>query len=410
MSIVSDHTVSTMDADNANTPRAPIEGQIHIDIFRQKKNKTTVEISSSRPLQASKVLLGKTPQQALSIIPLLFSICGIAQTRTAIACLEQNLEIKTDPAIETARDMLVLVENAKEHLFRLFVDWPRLFNLETENTTLPYISQMIGEYKNALFQNGEAFNFDSLLNDNIKNAGYLIDKLEQYLQTNVFNCPTDEWLKIYNINDLHQWALQTNTIAAKSIVTICEQGLASQGQTDCQQLPVFENKDLLKRFDTQDAQQFIEQPEWNGHCYETTVLSRQYTQPLIQSLHNEFQTTLITRWVSRLVELASIPQLLKERLNQITHQQFTQPPHNSDNGIKQVEAARGRLIHRVKINNGVISNYQILAPTEWNFHPRGLAAKSLQTLAASKQVEIDQVAHLLINAIDPCVGYELRIH
>jgi len=113
-----------------------IEGQLNIDLYPQHSNGTRVELSSSRPLNATKLFIGKTPEQVLSIIPLLFSICGVAQSRAALRAIEQNLNIDSNPKIETARDMLVLVENAKEHLFRLFIDWPQLFNLKTDNNNL----------------------------------------------------------------------------------------------------------------------------------------------------------------------------------------------------------------------------------------------------------------------------------
>ena len=412
MSVVDTQVRNTMNTDRVPDTEPSIEGQLSIDIFRQSSCRSTVSIRSSRPLQASKLLLGKTPHQALSIIPLLYSVCGIAQTRAAIACLEQSLDTTSTSAIDTARDMLVLVENAKEHLFRLFIDWPRLFDLRPDAATLPYISQMIGEFKAALFRDAQAFDLDSRLNSDIRYTDHLIDRLEHYLQTHVFHRRPNDWLNIADISELHRWAQQTDSIAARSIIAICEQGLASQGQVDCPHLPDIEDEELLTIFETADVQQFIEQPRWQGHSCETTVLSRQYKLPLIQSLQDEFQTTLITRSVARLVELASIPQQLRELHEQLLRDRRPdQPPQFlACRGIKQVEAARGRLIHHVKLDDGCISDYRILAPTEWNFHPDGPAAQSLQTLANSKQNDIEQVAHLLINSIDPCVGYQLRVH
>ena len=73
-----------------------------------------------------------------------------------------------------------------------------------------------------------------------------------------------------------------------------------------------------------------------------------------------------------------------------------------------MEAARGRLVHRVEMENGTIGSYRILAPTEWNFHPRGVVAESLATLRGGRD-KVEQQARLLINAIDPCVGYELSL-
>jgi len=117
---------------------------------------------------------------------------------------------------------------------------------------------------------------------------------------------------------LHLWSQQCDSIAASSIRKIYEQGWASQGLTDCKQLPALDEKYLLKKFSTSSADQFIARPQWKGHCYETTTLSRQFEQPLIQALRQEFDCTLITRWVARLVELASIPQQLRTMLKQMT--------------------------------------------------------------------------------------------
>lgn len=394
---------------------ANIEGQLDINLYPQRKNGARVELRSSRPLHATKIFIGKTPEQVLNTIPLLFNICGIAQSRAALSAIEQSLNINSNAELETARDMLVLVENAKEHLFRLFIDWPQLFNQKTNNNDIPYLSQIIGQFKSALFHDSEAFNLDSQLNKQLKNTDYLIDKLDQYLAQHVFHQSTQNWLEIKNIHDLHQWAQQSDSIAAKAICFICEQGWASQGLTDCEQLPLLDEHHLLEQFCASNAEQFIAQPQWQGRCYETTALSRQFEQPLIRALHKEFHATLITRWVARLVELAIIPQQLRKMLQQITDHEIKPTNNPTDKsivpGLAQIEAARGRLIHRVEIEQGVISNYQILAPTEWNFHPQGLVAKSLGSLASHhSKKDLEHLSHLMINAIDPCVGYQLRVH
>jgi len=389
-----------------------IEGQINIDIFPQRTNGASVEVTSSRPVQAAKVFIGKTPEDVLSIVPLLFSVCGTAQTRAALTCIEQHLHIEADPAVETARDMLVLLENAKEHLMRIFLDWPKLFDLKDDSKHLPYLCKLISEFKPALFQKGLAFTLDSKLDIDNKKLNRLIDTLEEYLHDHVFHCSTQNWLAHQDIKGLCEWAGQSRNIAAQSINVICKQGWASQGSINYQQLPELESRQLVKQLKADDADEFIARPVWQGSCYETTTLTRQFEHPLIQSLHQKFQATLITRWVARLVELARIPQQLHAMQKQlIDKEQNTQrQPAVSQAGLSQIETARGRLIHHVEIDKGTISNYQILAPTEWNFHPRGLIAQNLSAINTDDENELDQLAHILINAIDPCVGYQLRIH
>jgi Ni,Fe-hydrogenase I large subunit len=58
----------------------------------------------------------------------------------------------------------------------------------------------------------------------------------------------------------------------------------------------------------------------------------------------------------------------------------------------------------------VIKNYQIIAPTEWNFHPSGVAALSLHTLTATDESTLRHQATVLIDAFDPCVKFELSLN
>ena len=123
-----------------------------------------------------------------------------------------------------------------------------------------------------------------------------------------------------------------------------------------------------------------------------------------------YKNSLLTRWIARLVELARIPGQLRDLLIELQRAENKPAQHPARFGIAQVEAARGKLIHRVVIKQQQVTEYQILAPTEWNFHPQGLIQQSLSQLKAKNNEELRLLSRLIINAIDPCVGYDLRIH
>jgi coenzyme F420-reducing hydrogenase alpha subunit len=110
--------------------------------------------------------------------------------------------------------------------------------------------------------------------------------------------------------------------------------------------------------------------------------------------------------VTRLKDIAALIIKLDNFYIKDTHLEVSQ---SSVNGMAHSEAARGRLTHFIDIENDTINKLVILAPTEWNFHPEGVAAKSLNDLDASSPHELRQQAELLIHAIDPCVGYHLNI-
>lgn len=77
-----------------------------------------------------------------------------------------------------------------------------------------------------------------------------------------------------------------------------------------------------------------------------------------------------------------------------------------------VEMARGLLIHLVRLGQpqsgavATVLDYHVVAPTEWNFHPAGLAAQVLATLSIDDP-EVRARVNLLTAALDPCVPVEI---
>lgn len=388
----------------------PIEGQIEIDIRTRRNSNAVVEIVSSRPVYASQIMIGKTPEQALNLIPLIFSVCRIAQSRVSFSAIMQQLGHPSSAPDECARDMLVIAETAREHLFRIFMDWPVLFAAVHDDQFLPYINGLTRQTAQALYQDGHGFLMGSALSPNVQQLETVISELEQFLSAYVFQHSLDQWLRISDIDDLGHWSSKGNHLIAQSLRTILHNNWETQGCPEGHFLPELDHQQLLERFQSENARHFIAQPDWHGKPFETTTLSRQQSHPLIKNLRQKFQNTLITRWLARLVELAGIPDHLRSLLIKLKRPDLTPIEQSASLGIAQIEAARGKLIHRVKIEKNRISQYQILAPTEWNFHPRGLIQQSLSRIQASDKAETNRIARLLINAIDPCVGYALRIH
>lgn len=392
-----------------------VEGNICIKLYPDKGKNERVEIESNRPVHAAKVLIGKTPEQVLSVVPLLFSVCGVAQSRASLSAIQQAMQRETDQSPERARDLLVLSESAREHLLRIIIDWPRLFGLQSNNQQLTYPGKLVAKFKRSLFQQADAFSLGSQLKVDFSIVNYLINEFETYLQDYVFCRPTEHWLGIDSIDQLREWSENADCSAAHSVHQICEHGWTSQGNSSCQPLPILDDSSLLRKMNSSVASAFIAQPTWQGNCHQTNSLSRQIKHPLIRLLHQEFDNCLITRWTARLVELALIPQQMRDLLQSIKQQTNGSVTNASVQGLAQVEAARGRLIHQVSIEQAdskslKISNYQILAPTEWNFHPQGLITQSLKNIKANNKQEHDQLARIMINAIDPCVAYQLSIH
>ncbi len=362
-------------------------------------------LRSGRPLQASRILEGLSPEKALHRLPLVFSLCGNAQSVAAVNACEEALAITPSAPQQQARGMLVWMESAREHLLRILLDWPAFADEPVQRDGLPKVMRLLPSMTHALYGEAVPFRLGSrpkvdidMTKETIAGLRAMIDQL---LGGRI---PTSR-------SHFEDWLKQGKTLPARLLRRLQEQGWDQLGQADSVFLPPLETGALHKQLDATEANTFIATPIWQGRPCETTPLQRQQDRPLIRELLEREGNGLLTRFMARLVELASIPDLLQAGLAVLSPSAMGVTRRTSDTGIglAQVEAARGRLVHRVEIDKGVIQRYQILAPTEWNFHPEGIAVQGLQTLSCSNDEQLQQQAKLWINAIDPCVGFQLQV-
>jgi len=201
------------------------------------------------------------------------------------------------------------------------------------------------------------------------------------------------------------------SFAALLLHDIMENNDQNLGRTELHLLPPLDHHQLHHYLSQQNAADFSRTPSWQGKRYETSCLNRQQHQSLIACLLQQHGNSVFTRLASRLLELASLPDSLRQHSKDLITASFLKDwqSYFSNTGLAQIQASRGLLIHQVTLKNGIISHYQIIAPTEWNFQPNAIAALSLQHLTASNKILLQQQAERVINAIDPCVGFELHI-
>lgn len=328
-----------------------LEGRIHI-VLNLATQSASVQIQ--RPLAAiQKLLVGKTIEQVLERIPLLFSICSQAQSLAALTACQQALGIAANKELQTAQQELVNLETQREHVLRILMDW-------TEQAPNPALVQqamrVLPQAKASWFKAGQAFS----LNSELACADTdILDAWDAFLDTHIFAMPVDEWSRLNTLQALQAWIDAQATLPAQALAQLQQQGLASLG----------ENTFPLDQ--------------------EASVLKRQAQQPIIQAALARYGNGVFTRHLARLVELAHAP----------SWQQGW------------VEAARGALQHQVTLNaDQTIETYRILAPTDVNFASQGIATAGLQTLLQTTQDarQLEQNARLWIAAIDPCVAYDLE--
>ncbi len=162
-----------------------------------------------------------------------------------------------------------------------------------------------------------------------------------------------------------------------------------------------------------DAYTWCKAPRYNEKVMETGSLARQFINgdSLAQSLVGGTGTNIHNRMILRLVELAKLTLQIERWIRDIEPQktfchQVELPKEGL--GIGLSEAARGSLGHWMKVEKGKISNYQLVAPTSWNFSPRdnngvpGALEQSLAKLPYQSAQEKQMIQHI-IRSFDPCM-------
>ncbi len=390
-----------------------IEGKLHIRLLREHGRVVDVDIQSSRPLQAVKIFQGKHIADVIKIIPQLYHVCGVAQASAAMTACEQAMLIPVNEATQSAREMLVWMETVREHLWRIMIDWAHKLDVDKDATSIKTLQQYLPQLRQALFVEGEGFRVGARVNVNPEAVLSIINRLDSMLEDTVFTVAPAQWLLAMCEHGPEKWLQDSNTLASR-MFRYCSAVEAEDAFTIPSCLPVLDDAGLHQHLTNVDADEFIARPQWQGKSYETTVLCRQLHHPVVRSMVQTQGAGMQARIIARLVELAEIPGRLRDLMQHLcandADDSVAVTGQVSGIGLGQVEAARGRLIHRLELTEGRVGNYQILAPTEWNFHPQGVAAQLLKNLSSTDVTTLKTQADFLINVIDPCVRYEMTVH
>ncbi len=166
--------------------------------------------------------------------------------------------------------------------------------------------------------------------------------------------------------------------------------------------------------DKADAYTWNKAPRWAGQVVETGALARQLVagQPLVCEAVALHGCSVLTRVLARALELAQVLPLMERWLQAIQPGEafcVPAPLPDAGRGMGLTEAARGSLGHWVVLQQGRIANYQIVAPTSWNFAPRDAAGVpgALEQALVGAPVRAGEdtpvaVQHV-VRSFDPCM-------
>lgn len=329
----------------------------------------SLDIHSTRPLAAS-LLPGKSAAQVMQFVPLLFSVCGQAQAAAAGAALQAAQQEEGED--RSVLEQRIRCETAQEHLWRMLLDWPKLLGLPVQQAHFVEWYAMLRDMPT------DAANRASL------QSGFERDWLGMGLT---------DWHKL---GDMENWWRTARSPAARLFAALDEQSSGMSRADGSAMLPVWRAEQAQAACGTRWGSAFSAAPDLHGVAMETGV----------RAYHPQFSAGRYSRVLARvLARLADTIELIggaaRPRLDVYSPA--------AGEGVAVVHTARGLLMHHVLLENGIVRGYEIVAPTEWNFHPAGALVREISGLHEPDEMRLRHKVNIAALSLDPCVPYEIEV-
>jgi hypothetical protein len=368
------------------------EGEITVRLACSDRKVRKVSVASSRTGLPPRLVRGRPPADVQRLVPLLFSICQRAQGAASAAALAAAQGLESAPRDQARQALDVTLETLQEGVWRLLIDWPKSIG---EPAEVPAVAA-IRHASSAVVDDGATL--DALLG-----------VVEDVLREHAYGAPAEEWLASTDLAALDRWVEAGVTLPARLLRRMQDEA-PGLGRSDVALMPdaTLENlrRSLLRELES--VPDFTRLPRWDGAPAETGALARQADAPLIASLLGRDGRTAATRFVARLVELAVLVRHLRTRsAGRVAAVRGHVLPSGA--GLGLAETARGLLLHRVQVEGGLVTDYRIVAPTEWNFHPQGPLPQGLTGLGAADRERLERDTRLVVQSLDPCVACRVEI-
>lgn len=185
----------------------------------------------------------------------------------------------------------------------------------------------------------------------------------------------------------------------------------------------------LENTDFNGKYSWSKSPRYQGMASEAGPLSRclMYAKPnnlphqtrdtLIKDAMDKIGPSVFLRTLARMQEAPILYDNVDQWLREVDldGEFYIKPEEKDGKGFGATEAARGALAHWIEIENGVIKNYQVMAPTTWNVGPNDDQGKSGPIEAALTGIEIEDASDpvevgMVARSFDSCLVCTVHAH
>jgi hypothetical protein len=356
---------------------------IEVNVTLRRGQVADIDIAGRRPTGFGQLAHGRTAEEVAGLLPRLFVLCAAAQSVAGITAIEAARGTAASEAGLRQRAAVVVAERMSELLRGT------LMTLAGDGfeRLAPALRQVLTAAR--------AFGAGSDL------APTAVAALDQGLAA--VGLPAGCFA---DVEAFDRW-LEGRSLVARLLRPLLLNGTNFTSALD----PLEADVDVIvgERLRAEGAV-FAAYPELDGRVPETGALARNAGDALLAAL--DIEDGAVARLLARLIEVRATPDLLRRLLGgdaRVADGIMRGYRLDERLGLAAVECARGRLHHLVALDAaGRVDRFEILAPTEWNFHPDGPLTRALRGATLGADGAARGPIERLVAAFDPCVAH--RVH
>jgi len=396
-----------------------VEGEAELD-FSFKNNKVSdVNITFGFFRGIENILVGKPPRDALVITPRVCGICNHAHLIASVRAIEDGyrkagLEVNLSKKANDIREFTLACELIQNHVKWFYLTiLPQLEKLlgqeSEENHALKasYLSHTItkalaifaGQWPHSSYAVPGGVTCDPTYVDVIQ-AENLVDESIKFFEQVMVGTELNEMLAMDSVLDLQK----IEGDLGKVLYLLGSSGMDETGKSydrfivfgECLCFKI--GKSIPTQVSTIDPSYVVEEKQngsmakgvtYKNRLFEVGPLARGMIskEPMIKALHKRYKDSTLTRVFARIYEIGLLLSYSKQILKGLSVEESScsfevnNRPMDFE-GVGVVEAARGSLIHKTTVKDGLIVNYEIIVPTQWNLsngkeEEEGVATKAM---------------------------------
>ncbi|MDQ7085635.1 MAG: nickel-dependent hydrogenase large subunit [Sulfurovum sp.] len=415
-----------------------IEGEAELDFVFNKGKIEDVKINFGFYRGIEEILKGKDARDALVITPRVCGICNHAHLLTAVRAIEDGyrkagVPVELSSKASDIREFTLACELIQNHVKWLyFTILPQLelyVNQKSEENyaiKATYLSSVItkalaifaGQWPHSSYAVPGGVTCDPTHLD-VMQATSLLDESITFFEQVMTGISLDRYLAIDSVSNLDQiegdfgrllYLLGSNDMAEigqshDRFIVFGDSPLSKAGKsivTNFAKVDVRYVKESIQKGTVAKAVTYKER------LYEVGPLARGMVAktPIVKSLHKRYKDSVLTRIFARVHEVAQLLDYSKTLLQNLQLDELSCSlvkgiQVDTFEGTGVVEAARGSLIHTTTVKEGLISNYEIITPTQWNLSHGTKEESGIAIEAMIDTSSIDE-ATFIFRAFDVC--------